>query len=74
MSSTHFVVYVEQDEDGMYIGSIPSLPGCHAQGVSQAEMLANLTEVVKLCLRNLSEEELGTTHFVGIENLDLTHA
>ncbi|MEK7528670.1 MAG: type II toxin-antitoxin system HicB family antitoxin [Patescibacteria group bacterium] len=49
----NFVVYIEQDEDGVFVGSIPSIPGCHAQGDTQEEMLENLDEVTRLCLRNL---------------------
>ena len=26
-----FIVVIEQDEDGIYVASVPELPGCHAQ-------------------------------------------
>ncbi len=52
MKHTQFTVYIEQDEDGMFIGSVPSIPGCHAEGKAQEEMLENLEAVTKLCLRN----------------------
>lgn len=71
MPHTQFTVYIEQDEDGTYIGSIPSIPSCYAQGNTQEEMLANLSEVLKLCLRN---QEIQSTRFIGIQNLDLSHA
>lgn len=51
-----FIVYIEQDEDGVYVGSVPSIPCCHAQGDTQEEMLKNLTEVGKLCLRNSADK------------------
>ncbi|MBP7819593.1 type II toxin-antitoxin system HicB family antitoxin [Candidatus Gracilibacteria bacterium] len=69
-----FTVYIEQDEDGMFIGSIPSLPSCHAEGVTQEEMMENLAAVLKLCLRNLGKDEITQTKFVGIKNLSLTSA
>ncbi len=72
--TSQFVVYIEQDEDGVYIGSIPSIPNCHAQGETQDEMLNDLTEVAKLCLRNLNHKEIKTSHFVGIQNLKLNYA
>jgi len=68
---TQFAVYIEQDEDGIYIGSIPSIPSCYAQGDTQEEMLTNLAEVVKLCLRN---QDVPPNRFVGIKNLELSHA
>ena len=45
-------VLIEIDEDGMFIGSIPAVHACHAQGQTRAEMWANLEEVLTLCLRN----------------------
>ena len=74
MKNTQFTVYIEQDEDGMFIGSIPSIPSCHAQGRTQQEMLNNLAEVVKLCLRNLDKKEIEHNRFVGIQNINLSHA
>ena len=69
-----FAVYIEQDEDGMYIGSVPIIPSCHAEGTTQEEMLKNLVEVLKLCLRNNDTSFLQKTRFVGIQNLDILRA
>ena len=69
-----FVVYIEQDEDGVYIGSVPSIPNCHAQGDTQEEMLKNLTEVAKLCLRNSDKKAIKKSRFIGIQNFELSHA
>lgn len=69
-----FTVYIEQDEDGVFIGSVPSLSGCHAQGDTQEQMLQNLSEVIELCLRNDDTEEIQKHRFVGIQNLYLSHA
>jgi predicted RNase H-like HicB family nuclease len=67
-----FTVYIEQDEDGVFIGSVPALPACHAEGKTQHEMLANLQEVVRLCARNTKKLPCNT--FVGIQNVTLQHA
>ncbi len=72
MKTSQFTVYIEQDEDGVFVGSIPNLPNCHAQGSTQEEMLKNLSEVAQLCLRNT--QELNSTQFIGIQNIELTHA
>jgi len=69
MKNSLFTVYIEQDEDGVFIGSIPSVPSCHAQGKTQEEMLDNLQDVLKLCLRNTDQQALEKTRFVGIHNL-----
>lgn len=68
-----FVVYIEQDEDGMYIGSIPSVPSCYAQGKTKEKMLKDLSGVLKLSLRNMDTSFLDKIHFVGIHNLDIPY-
>lgn len=72
MKNNSYTAYIEQDEDGMFIGSIPSIPSCHAQGKTQEKMLKNLKEVLGLCLRNNKEVEVN--QFVGIQNLNFSHA
>lgn len=71
---TQFAVYIEQDEDGMFVGSVPTISGCYAEGKTQEEMLLNLSEVLKLCLRNVDTSFLKKTHFVGIQNLEVSYA
>ncbi|MFC1613331.1 type II toxin-antitoxin system HicB family antitoxin, partial [Patescibacteria group bacterium] len=69
-----FTVYMEQDEDGMFIGSIPAVPSCYAEGRTQKEMLKNLQQVLKLCLRNINLREVEKTRFAGIQNLEINYA
>jgi predicted RNase H-like HicB family nuclease len=74
MKNTLFTVYIEQDEDGVFVGSVPSLPSCYAQGETQEKMLKNLQQVLKLCLRNTNVKEVEKTRFIGIQNLQISHA
>lgn len=74
MKTKQFTVYIEQDEDGMFVGSIPAVPSCHAEGKTQEEMMKNLAEVLRLCLRNVNKKEVMQTKFVGIQNLELINA
>lgn len=74
MKNLHFTVYIERDEDGIFIGSIPTVPSCYAQGKTQEEMLSNLKEVLRLCLRNINNNILKNTKFVGIQNLEISYA
>ncbi|MFA6382276.1 MAG: type II toxin-antitoxin system HicB family antitoxin [Candidatus Buchananbacteria bacterium] len=74
MKNSLFTVYIEQDEDGVFIGSVPSVPSCYAQGKTQEEMLVNLRDVLKLCLRNIDSKVLEKIRFVGIQNVKVTHA
>lgn len=39
-------VLIEQDEDGMFVGEVPSLPGCVSQGKTRNELLDNIREAI----------------------------
>jgi antitoxin HicB len=46
-------VLVEQDEDGMFVAEVPSLPGCLSQGSTRAEALKNVREAIAGYLESL---------------------
>jgi predicted RNase H-like HicB family nuclease len=50
-----FYVVIERDEDGIFVGEVPQLPGCYSQGQTIDELMANMREVVELCLEESSE-------------------
>lgn len=74
MKNFNFTVYIERDEDGVFIGSIPAIPSCYAQGKTQEDMLKNLREVLRLCLRNTKKNTFEDTKFVGIQNVEIAYA
>ncbi len=41
---------VEKDEDGVFVGTIPELPGCVSQGDSEEELFVNMEEALLLYL------------------------
>ncbi|MCD6506828.1 type II toxin-antitoxin system HicB family antitoxin [Candidatus Poribacteria bacterium] len=43
-----FKVIIEQDEDGVYIVSCPSLQGCYSQGETIDEALENIKDAIRL--------------------------
>ena len=47
-------VVIEQDEDGVYIASIPVLKGCHTQAKTLSELRDRMVEMAVLYLCNLS--------------------
>ncbi len=52
-----FKVIIEEDkEDGGYVVSVPSLPGCHSQGDTIEEALENIKEAIELYLEPDEEE------------------
>ncbi|MBA3788894.1 type II toxin-antitoxin system HicB family antitoxin [Patescibacteria group bacterium] len=52
-----FPIIVEKDEDGFFVATNPTLPGCYSQGKTMEEALKNVQEVTELCLEELSVED-----------------
>ena len=48
-------VILEEGESGYIIATCPSLPGCHSQGKTEAEALANIREAIVACLLALND-------------------
>ncbi len=48
-----FRVLVEQDEDGIFVAEVPSLPGCLSDGRTREEALRNVQEAISLYLESL---------------------
>jgi predicted RNase H-like HicB family nuclease len=43
----NFRIFITQDEDGVFVASAPSLPGCHSQGKSVEEATKNIKEAIR---------------------------
>lgn len=50
MKKYEFTVIIEKDEDGILIGTVPQLKGCHTQGKTLDELLERIKEAIDLCL------------------------
>jgi predicted RNase H-like HicB family nuclease len=42
-----FRILVTADEDGVFVATVPSLPGCVSQGATRAEALTNVREAIE---------------------------
>lgn len=51
------VVLIESDEG--FAVSCPALPGCHSQGATHDEALANIREAIRLWLEVAAADALG---------------
>jgi predicted RNase H-like HicB family nuclease len=49
-----FKVLIEQDEDGIYVASVPELPGCYTQGKTVEEVRKRIKEAIALVLETSS--------------------
>ena len=50
-----FRVYLEQDEDGVFVATCPALPGCVSQGQTRREATGNIPEAIEGHLKSLRE-------------------
>ena len=48
-------VYLEPDEDGVFVATCPTLPGCVSQGRTRAEATANIREAIEGYLKSLKK-------------------
>lgn len=51
----NLLVVFERDEDGWEVASCPTLPGCHSQGRTRDEALANIREAIRGYLASMRE-------------------
>ena len=48
-------IYLQRDEDGMFVVTCPALPGCVSQGRTRVEAQDNIREAIALYLESLRE-------------------
>lgn len=79
----NFRVLIEQDENGIFVASVPAIPGCHTQGETYEEAVRNIKEAIELCLEvakenssykaqiDFGEAQGKTQRFLGIIELPI---
>ncbi len=50
-----FRVFIEQDEDGVFVAEVPALPGCVSQGATRQEALDNVKEAISAYVESLRD-------------------
>jgi predicted RNase H-like HicB family nuclease len=53
-----FKIMLEKDENGWFVATVPSLPGCISQGKTEKEAFKNIQEAIKLHITSLAEDGL----------------
>ena len=51
-----FDVVIERDEEGLYVASVPQLPGCHTDATSLDDLMVDIREAIQLCLEVEGQE------------------
>lgn len=63
-----FNVVIEQDEDGYYVASVPTLPGCHTQARSLDDLMLRIQEAIELYLE-VESETPRSLDFIGVQRV-----
>ena len=76
-----FKVLIEQDENGVFVASVPAIPGCHTQGKTYEKAVEAIEEAIQLCLEvakddkkykekiDFSEVSEKKSRFLGVVNV-----
>jgi len=65
-------ILIEQDEDGIYVASVPEIQGCHTQGKTIPQVLERIREAIEVCLEAEPELAPHSMKFVGIQRINIT--
>jgi predicted RNase H-like HicB family nuclease len=66
----HFPILIEQDQDGIYIASCPTVVGCSTYGKTLNEALQNIQEAIQACMEEIDLNNEGNT-FIGFRDLEI---
>ena len=64
-----FTILIEQDEDGIYVASVPEIQGCSTQGKTIAQVLERIKEAIEVCLE--ADKEIEPMKFIGIQRVEV---
>ena len=60
-----FPVFLEKDEDGIYVVECPIFSGCYSQGKTIDQALKKIKEVIALCLEEKDNRERAKAYIPG---------
>jgi len=66
-----FNIIIEQDDDGIFVASVPELHGCHTQAKSLDTLMKRIREAIELCLEVEKEDLMIPHRFVGIQRMTI---
>lgn len=52
-----FKIVIEQDEDGRFVASVPSVPGCFSEGKTYEKTIESIKEALELSLEVAKENK-----------------
>ncbi len=65
ISNKQFPVFLEKDEDGVYVVECPVFSGCYSQGKTIDQALKKIKEVIQLCLEEKDNQDRARLYIPG---------
>jgi len=65
-------VIVEKDEDGIYVASVPDLPGCHTQAKTFDQLTKRIKEAITAYLGVEAVKPKEGLELVGLQFVEVT--
>jgi len=50
-------IFIEQDEDGIFVAECPSLPGCISQGETRKQAIENIQDAIRGYIESLEKHD-----------------
>jgi predicted RNase H-like HicB family nuclease len=66
-----FAVSVEKDEDGIYLASVPDLPGCHTQAKTLDQLTRRIKEAITVYLEVEAVKPKEGNELVGLQFVEV---
>lgn len=63
-----FSIIVERDEEGYYVASVPTPPGCHTQARSLDKLTERIREAIELVLE-VDGANAERFEFIGVQRI-----
>jgi predicted RNase H-like HicB family nuclease len=67
-----FAVIVEKDEEGIYVASVPDLPGCHTQAKTLDQLTKRIKEAITVYLEVEAVKPKEGIELVGLQPVEVT--
>ena len=69
--SMKFAITLEKDEDGYIVVSCPALPGCHSQGKTKREAVANIREAIRGYIASMRKHGEPIPSITAVEEVEV---
>lgn len=73
MKIQNFTIVITQDEDGVYMARVTTIPGCHTQAKTLPVLYDRVAEAITLCLevKKKRNKRIVEDRFIGVQQIPI---